>query len=303
MSPTVQVGRRSIELSNLDKVLYPADGLTKRDVIDYYEAIGEHMLPHVKARPMTLERYPDGISHGRVFTKSIPKYFPEWIDREKIRKAGGEVTHVVCNEKATLVYLANQACLTQHVGLSRTDTIDMPDQMIFDFDPSVDDFGLVRAAALRARELLSELGFHAFVKTTGSRGLHVVVPLSARDRFEDVRAFAHEIAAFMAAEDPRHLTIESRKVNRGDRLFVDFMRNAYAQTAVAPYSLRARDHAPVAMPIEWSEVDDPKLTARRYTIRDAPDVAGRRDPWKGWRRFARSIARPRERFQKLVAGD
>jgi bifunctional non-homologous end joining protein LigD len=296
-----KVGSRKIELSNLDKVLYPNDGITKRDVIDYYDAIGFRMVPEVKDRPMTLERYPDGIAHGRVFTKAIPKYFPEWIARKTIKKSGGEVTHVVCNDRATLVYLANQACLTQHIGLSRIDRIDRPDHMIFDFDPSTDDFAVVRNAALRARELLEDLGFHAFVKTTGSRGLHVMVPLARRDRFEDVRSFAYEIASFMAAEDPKRLTVEQRKVKREDRLFVDFMRNAYAQTAVAPYSLRARDGAPVAMPLEWDEVSEKKLTARRYTIRDAADVAEERDPWKGWRRYARTIKDPRERFQKLFA--
>ncbi|MFN2593546.1 MAG: DNA primase small subunit domain-containing protein, partial [Actinomycetota bacterium] len=188
--------------------------------------------------------------------------------------------------------------LTQHVGLARTDRVDCPDQLIFDFDPSTDDFGVVRSAALRAKELLSDLGFHPFVKTTGSRGLHVMAPLAKRDRFEEVRAFAFEIASFIAAEEPKRLTIEVRKAKRGDRLFVDFMRNAYAQTAVAAYSIRARDGAPVSMPLEWDEVSDRKLSARRYTIRNAPTVAAERDPWAGWRRHGRSIKAARERFEK-----
>ncbi|MFN2594541.1 MAG: ATP-dependent DNA ligase, partial [Actinomycetota bacterium] len=196
MKEARKVGNRKIEVSNLDKVLFPKDGFTKRDVIDYYDAIAPQMVPQVKDRLMTVERYADGIAYRGIFQKSIPKYFPDWVDRFKVPKEGGEVTHIVCNDRPTLVYLANQAFLTQHVGLARTDRIDRPDQLIFDFDPSTDDFGVVRDAALRARELLSDLGFHPFVKTTGSRGLHVMAPLAKRDRFEEVRAFAFEIASF-----------------------------------------------------------------------------------------------------------
>jgi bifunctional non-homologous end joining protein LigD len=250
---------------------------------------------------MTLQRYPDGIDGGMFFSKEIPKYFPDWIARARLTKAGGSVTHVVCNDAATLVYLANQACLTSHVGLNRVDALDRPDHMIFDLDPAREDVAELRDAALKVRELLDDLGLHTVVKTSGSKGLHIVVPLSGDAPFKDVRAFSRDAARLVAAQVPT-TTIEQRKDQRDDRIFVDWLRNAYAQTAVSPYSLRALPGAPVALPIDWSEVEDRDFHPRMFSMSEALRRVEREpDPWAGWRRRARSLDRPRARLDKELA--
>ena len=300
-SETVRVGRRTFEVKNLDKLMFPDDGITKSDLIDYYRAIGPHMIPHVKNRLMTLERYPDGVGGPRFYSKEIPSYFPAWIDRKKVAKEGGEVTHVVANERATLVYLANQACITPHVGLSRIDSLDRPDQLILDLDPSRDDFAAVRKAAHLARALLDELGLPSFLKTTGSRGLHIVVPLDRKTSFGDVRRFAGDVAGVLASRDPKNLTVEARKDKRKGRLFVDWLRNSYGQHAVAPYAVRARPGAPVAMPVEWDELDQRGFSAQRHSIRSATDrIDSGGDAWTGWRKKTRSLAAARRRLDEML---
>ena len=293
------MGRRVVALSKLDKVLWPGDGVTKRDLIDYYQSVAPRMLPHVRDRLMTLERFPDGITSGRFYSKDVPDYFPEWIDRRTVDKRGGTVTHVVCNRAADLVYLANQACITLHVGLSRIDTLDNPDEMIFDLDPSGDDFDTVRKTALALRSLLADLGLASFVKTSGSKGLHVVVPLDRSSSFDDVRRFAGDVASVMVAGAPDRLTLEQRKAKRAGRLFFDYLRNGYGATAVAPYSVRARPGAPAAVPLEWGEVDDDSLRPDGFGLARAAERAAAVDPWAGWRRRARSLSRARQLLDRL----
>jgi bifunctional non-homologous end joining protein LigD len=296
----MKVGRHSFEVTSLDKVMFPDDGITKGEVIDYYLGVADAMMPEVTGRLLTMERFPDGIDGQRFFQKSISDYFPEWIARETVPKKGGTVTHVVAEHKATLAYLAQQGTITMHAGMARRDALDRPDQLNFDLDPSVDDFNAVRRAALDVRDLLEEVGLFSVVKTTGSRGLHIVVPLDRSATFEEVGGFAHRFAAVMIAEYPDDLTIESRKNNRGDRIYFDFGRNAPAATAVAPYTLRARPGAPVAMPIEWSEVEDRRLSPQRYKLKDALRAVERgENPWKGWRRRARSLTEPSRRLARL----
>ncbi|HEX2051703.1 MAG TPA: non-homologous end-joining DNA ligase [Actinomycetota bacterium] len=300
MTTPLRVGRRTIEVSRRDKPLWPRDGITKGALVDYYAGVAPAMVPHLRGRLLTLERYPDGIEGGRFFSKEIPRHFPEWVDRFEVAKEGGTVTHVVCNRPDTLVYLANQACITMHAGLSRVDDVDTPDHMIYDLDPSSDDFGVVRSAARAMRALLDELGLASFVKTSGSRGLHVVVPFDRRQPFRDVRAFARDVARVAAERDPERVTVEQRKDNRRGRLFLDWMRNAYGQHAAAPYTVRARPGAPVATPLSWDELDEPDMHARRFTM---DDVLRRVDegvePWRGWRRRARGLAGARRRLDRL----
>jgi bifunctional non-homologous end joining protein LigD len=192
-------------------VLFPGHGAAKVDLIDYYDAVAPAMLPHVRDRLMTLERFPDGIDSARVFSKDIPGYFPEWIARRTVAKKGGTVTHVVCNDRATLVYLADQACVTLHVGLSRLGALDRPDHMMWDLDPPDEDARVVSWAAGVVRSLLSERGLVAFVKSTGSRGLHIVVPLDGSERFPEVRRFTRDVAGLLAARHTSRLTVEQRK--------------------------------------------------------------------------------------------
>jgi bifunctional non-homologous end joining protein LigD len=287
---TVKVGAHTIELSHPDKVLFPADGITKAELVEYYRQVGPAMLRHLRDRPLILQRYPNGIHTAGFIQQQIPEYFPDWIPRVTVPKQRGTVTHVVCNNLASLVYLASQACITVHTWLSRADKIEYPDQMIFDLDPARDDFDEVRSCALELHELLDELGLPNFVKTTGSRGAHIVVPLDRRANFDEVRAFAREVAEELVKRDPQHRTTQPRKEQRGGRLFVDIMRNAYGQTAVAPYSVRALPAAPVAAPLVWRELERGDVGPRTFTIRNIRDyVREHGDPWKGLARRARSL--------------
>ena len=298
----VKIGRRTVSLSNPDKVFWPDKGITKGDLVAYYRAIADVMIPHVKDRLLTMERYPDGMKGQRFYQKDASAYFPDWIKRKRAPKEGGRgtVDHVVCNEPATIVYLANQGCLTFHSGLHRIDKLDRPDLFVMDLDPSTEEFSVVQRAALSTRELLEGIGLKPFVKTSGSRGLHVVVPLKRTSTFGDVREFARDMATVLERRFPDELTTEHRKANRGDRLYLDVARNAYGAHAVAPYSVRARPGAPVAMPIDWSEVEDEDLRPSRYTIGDAPDViAERGDLWADMTASASSLGQARKHLAKL----
>jgi bifunctional non-homologous end joining protein LigD len=297
----IKVGRRTVELSNPGKVLYPDDGITKGDLVDYYRRVAERMLPHLRGRPVAMERYPDGIDAERIFQKDVPAHFPDWIDRAKISKEGGTLQQVVCGEAAALVYLANQACITPHVFLSRVDRLDHPDQLIFDLDPAGDDFGEARAAALWLRSLLEELGLPSFAKTTGGKGIHVTVPLDRRADFDTVRGFARDVADLLARRQPHRLTTEQRKDRRKGRLYLDAMRNSYAQTAVPPFAVRARPGATVATPLAWEQVEDRSLAPSRFTIATVLEHVERDgDPWKDLPRRRRSLGPARRRLDALV---
>lgn len=299
----VRLGSKTIEISNPDKVLFPGENITKADLVEYYRRIAETMLPHMKGRPVTMHRFPDGIKGKDFYHKEVPDYFPDWVKRVTVeRKEGDGITHVLCERTATLVYLANQACITPHVWLSRADKIDHPDRMVFDLDPPDDDFAPLRSAAKSLKNVLNELGLRPHLMTTGSRGLHVVVPLDRRANFDTVRAFARDVAGVLARKAPDELTIEQRKGQRGDRIFVDTMRNAYAQTVVAPYGVRARAGAPVATPLDWDELSNRSLHSAKYTIRTIFKRLGQRgDPWTGMGRHARSLTGPRRRLDKILS--
>ena len=303
---TVKIGRVTVELSHTGKVLFPEDDITKGDLVAYYQQAADAMLPFLRDRPVAMRRYPDGIA-GRpgIMQKNVPDYFPGWITRAEVRKQGGSLQQVICDKPATIVYLANQACIELHSFLSRLNRIDDPDQLIFDLDPpDANRFADVRSLALRLRQLLEdELGLAAFVKTTGGRGLHVQVPLNARADFDTVRGFALDVGAVLAARDPGLVTTEQRKNKRGDLVYLDVMRNAYAQLAVAPYSVRARPGAPVATPLSWDELDDSGLTPGQFTIKTVPGrISEGNDPWAGLARRGSGLTRAQERLRRLTAG-
>jgi bifunctional non-homologous end joining protein LigD len=291
-SEAVRIGGRIVDITHSDKVLFPNDGITKQELVEYYLRIAATMLPHLRGRPIVMERYPDGIHGQKIFQKNAPAYHPDWIKVVSLPKKDGVVRHVVCDDTATLVYLANQAVITPHTWLSRIDKANHPDQMIFDLDPSNGDFRVVCDAAKVLRERLMKQGLTSFVKTTGSRGLHVLVPLKRRADFDEVRAFARQIAEEFVQSDPEHLTTEVRKDKRKSRIFVDTARNAYAQTAAPAYAVRPRDGAPVAAPLQWSELDSRRLEPDLYNIRnvfDRLDKIG--DPWKDLKRHAKALPR------------
>ena len=293
-----------ITISNPDKVMFPADGITKGDLVEYYQRVAERMLPHVRGRPLHMNRFPDGIGRIAIQQKRIPDSFPQWIKRATVDlHRGGTITHALIDNAATLVYLANYNMITAHVWLSRIEAPEQPDQLIFDLDPSDEDFRLVRRTAINLRTLLEELRLVAYVKTTGSRGLHVVVPISIEPSFEEVHVFADVIAQRLAAGDPDHLTTEFIKQKREGRLFIDVNRNAYGQTVVAPYSVRARRAAPIAVPIAWADVDSDVLRPDGVTMRNVWDwLKGRDDPWEDMERVAVALPRLTESSKSNRSG-
>ncbi|GHF45063.1 non-homologous end-joining DNA ligase [Streptomyces griseosporeus] len=299
---TVRAGRRTVEVHRPDKVLFPGGAdtkeYTKGDLVDYYRSVAPFMLPHLRGRPLMLERHPDGLDGPRFMQKNTPEHYPDWITRAELPKEDGTVCHTVCDDTATLVYLADQACLTFHRWLSRTGSPTRPDRLVFDLDPADDDFTAVREAARRLGDLLDQLRLPSALMTTGSRGLHVIVPLDGRDEVDEVRDFARDVADLLVAEHPDRFTTAARKKDRGDRLYLDVQRNGYAQTAVAPYTVRARPGAPVAVPIAWEQLDDPDLGPRRWTLADAVEHA-RTDPWAAVSGRGRALGPARRRLDAL----
>jgi bifunctional non-homologous end joining protein LigD len=296
----MKVGRRDVPVSRPGKVLFPDEGITKEELADYYYRAARVMLPHVRERPLHLRRFADGVGGQIVDQKRVPRHFPDWVGRARVpRKAGGALTQALAQDAATLVYLAGQA-IEPHVWLARADRLDHPDLLVFDLDPPGDGFAAAREAAELLRQLLEELGLAPYVKTTGGRGLHVTCALDRRADFDTARAFAHDIADLLASRHPDRLTIEQRKQKRGGRVFLDTMRNAYAQTVIAPYAVRARPGAPVATPIEWEELRRRAFDPQKLTLRAVGDrLEPRRDPWAGLRRSARSLRQPRRRLDEL----
>jgi bifunctional non-homologous end joining protein LigD len=290
MSEQLRIGRRTVAISHPEKVLFAQPAVTKLDLARHYEHVGPAMLPHVRGRPLALQVFPDGIDGPGFFLKAIPRHFPEWIARATVDKKGGTVTHVVADDVATLVYLAGQNVITPHLWLSRADEPQHPDRLIFDFDPSGGTFADIRAAARDAGDRLRAAGLVPFAMVSGSRGIHVVCPLRRGPSFTEVHGFARAMAEAMVAANPRRLTLEWRKADRADRIYVDVNRIAYAQHAVAPYAVRPRPRAPVAMPVHWEELSDRALRPDRWTVRTAARrLADAGDPWHGMARRARAL--------------
>jgi bifunctional non-homologous end joining protein LigD len=298
------VGGITVPLSRTGKPLFPDDQITKGDLIEYYRSIAPRMLPYLRDRPLVMFRYPDGITGQAIVQKNASRNLPGWATTAEVPKMGGTVRQVVCDKPATLVYLANQACIEMHIFLSRLGELDYPDQLVFDLDPPDGSyFRQVCRHAVHLRGLLEdELGLAAFVKTTGGRGLHVHVPLRAADDFDVARGFTHGVADVLAARFPDELTTDQRTGGRGGRIYLDVQRNAYAQMAVAPFSVRARPGAHVATPLHWAEVEDTTLSPGQFTLRTVGDRLDRvEDPWAGLARRRRGLAGPRRRLESLTA--
>lgn len=299
-SKTINIENRKIEITHSGKELFP--GISKLDVVEYYEKIGEVMLPHCEKRPMMMHRYPDGIDGKDFYHKQVPDYFPGWIDTisVKVKKKGqADQVFVECNDIATLVYLAGQATITPHIWLSRKNNIQKPDKMIFDLDPPQGDFEAAKQGAGDLHKLLDEIGLPSYLMTTGSKGLHVVISIDTSEEFDDVRNLAKGIAEFLANENPDDYTVETLKEKRKGRLFLDYLRNSYGQTSVAPYSLRAYEKAPVATPIDWNELNDVD-DAKKYNMDNIFRRMSRKDdPWKDIYKHPKSLKHAAEKLGKL----
>ena len=251
----IKIGKYTVKVTNPDKILFPKAKLTKTDLIKYYQKVAPIMLPHIRGRPLTMNRFPSGVQGELFYQKDAPDYFPDYIALQPVkRSSGGIINYPLINNAAALVYLANYVCVL-HVWLSKEPKINYPDRMIFDLDPSPGvSFTTVKWAAKEVKTVLESLGLPVFLMTTGSRGLHVVVPLKRSYLFDEIREFAQEIARYLIEKYPSKLTLKLKKSDRGKRIFVDTLRNAWGATAVAPYAVRAKEGAPIATPLKWSEL-------------------------------------------------
>lgn len=299
-SATLQIGDRTIELTSPNKLLFPEEQISKADLVHYYRDVARFMVPHLQDRPLTLHCFPSGIAGRGYFQKAVQDHYPEWIERVTVATTGGETTYALGNDAAALTFLAGQNSVAFHTCSVRKDRLDRPDLVILDLDPSDDDFGKVRHGARLLRDLLPALGLVPFLKTTGSRGLHVVAPIVPELSCDDVSEFARKVAQYLVATDPARFTVDINKKKRGDRVFVDYLRNGQAQTIVAPYSARALPRAPVSVPIGWDELDDPELDARRWHLRNVRErLAEVGDVWRDIDRHARSLADASEVLARL----
>ena len=263
----IKVGKYNVSISHESKVLFPESKITKKQLIDYYIRIAPYMLPHIKDRPVAMQRFPEGIGNEGFYHKNVPNYFPRFIQRFPIaRSDGGIVQYIMVNTQATLAYLVNYNCITLHAWLSRVDRITHPDRIIFDLDPSGHNFDDVRIVALYLREEIMSHNLSPYVMSTGNRGLHVITPIIRTYPFDAVRAFALKIATTLQRNHKQLCTLEIHKEKREGKVFIDILRNAFGQTSVAPYAVRATPHASIACPLQWSDVEDPNLYSSRYTI-------------------------------------
>jgi len=287
-------------ITHPDKVLFPEDRITKGELASYYEMIAPSMLPHISGRPITMERYHRGIREKGFFQKDVSKGFPEWLDRIEVPKKGGTVHHPLVSDARSLLWLANQNCITPHVWTSRTPHLYQPDICVFDLDPFEDQPDALRGAALALRDLLSEMDLTSWVKTSGSKGFHIVVPLDGAAGFGDVGRFANAIATILVSRDPKHLTQEFKKADRGGRILVDTGRNAYSATFAAAYAVRARPGAPISAPCTWDEIEHGEVGPRTFTLRR---IAGRigavGDLWSQMQVSGQSLRRAIEQLPRI----
>jgi bifunctional non-homologous end joining protein LigD len=288
-------------ITHPEKVLFPDDGITKGDLAAYYETIAPVIVPHLRGRPITMERYPAGIGKKGFWQKSVEKGFPDWLERVEVPKKDGVVHHPIVTDARSLLWVTNQNTVTQHVWTSRIPNLYYPDICVFDLDPSRVDAALVRTAAIGLRDLLEELGLPSWVKTSGSKGFHLVVPLDGKSNMGEVERFANRVGRLFVSRAPDHLTQEFNKVDRKGRIYVDTGRNGYSATFAAAYTVRAKAGAPVSAPCTWDELERGTVDPDSFTLRNVPArVKKIGDVWADLLRRKRSLTRPLTRLDALL---
>lgn len=263
-----------VVVSHPEKVLFPDSGVTKGEVADYYHRVATLMLPHLIDRPLTIQRFPQGIDKPGFMQKHAGKGFPAYIERIELPKQDGTVIYPVIHDEMGLAYLANQNTVTFHIPGFRASHLDHPDRMVFDLDPSEGDVAGVRYAARATSDFLSELGVPTWLMTSGSKGFHLVTPLAPTINFDQLGRFSQATASLLAQAHSKQMTVEFLKKERKGRVFVDWMRNHFGPTAVAPYSLRPRSGATIAMPIDWDALETTEPDS--FRLREAEISI---DPW------------------------
>jgi bifunctional non-homologous end joining protein LigD len=288
-------------ITHPDKVLFPDDGVTKGELAEYYEAVASMMLPHIGGRPVTMERYPAGIDQKGFIQKDVAKGFPDWLERVEVPKKAGTSHYALVNDVRSLLWTVNQNSITPHVWASRVPDLLHPDLCVFDLDPSVDDPKTLRAAAVQVRVLLEELGLPSWLKTSGSKGFHIVVPLDGEAAFDAVYEFTGAVGAVLVKRDPDHLTQEFIKADRAGRILVDTGRNAFGATFAAAYAVRPKTGAPVSAPCTWQELESGSVEPRTFTLRTMPDrVAEVGDLWADLGAHEQSLRVPMQKVRSLL---
>jgi bifunctional non-homologous end joining protein LigD len=288
-------------ITHPEKVLFPDDGITKGELAAYYDAMAPLILPHLRGRPVTMERYPAGIGKKGFWQKDVSRGFPDWLERVEVSKKDGVVHHPIVNDRRSLLWITNQNTITQHVWTSRTPDLSHPDICVFDLDPSQDDSAAVRAAAVGLRGLLEELTLPSWIKTSGSKGFHIVIRLDGQAPIGQVARFANSVGTLFVRRAPDRLTQEFSKADRRGRIYVDTGRNGYGATFAAAYTVRAKRGAPVSAPCTWEEVERGEVNPGTFTLRNMSDrVARVGDLWADMRRRGRSLKRPSEKLRRLL---
>jgi bifunctional non-homologous end joining protein LigD len=279
-APTiVEVQGRNLSLTNLDKILYPATGFTKGQVVDYYVRIAPVLVPHLAGRPLTMKRYPGGVDQEYFFEKNAPMHRPDWVKTAPVWSEGNKRTihYLLANDLPTLVWIANLASIELHPSLSLSTDITMPTMIVFDLDPGP-PANIVQCAqvGLWVREIFDHFGLQSFPKTSGSKGLQIYVPLNTKTTYEQTKAFAHALARLLEHEHPELVVSDMKKAVRTDKVFVDWSQNDQHKTTISVYSLRAREHPTVSTPVTWEEVEQArkKKDAGRLVF-EAGDVLAR----------------------------
>jgi bifunctional non-homologous end joining protein LigD len=287
-------------ITHPEKILFPDDGISKGELAAYYEAIAPVMLPHLVRRPVTMERFPAGIGQKGFLQKDVSKGFPEWLERVEVPKKDGVVHHPIVTNTRSLLWVVNQNCITPHVWTSRAPNVYYPDLCVFDLDPSVDDQNMLRAAALAVRDQLDELGLPCWVKTSGSKGFHIAVPLDGKANMGEVAKFAHTVGTLLAKRDPDTFTQEFHKVNRGRKILIDTGRNDYSATHAAAYAVRAKPGAPVSAPCTWEELAKGKVEPRTFNLKNmAERIEDVGDLWSDMKKRRRSLKRATAKLKSM----
>lgn len=289
-------------ITHPEKVLFPDDGITKGEVAAYYELVAPAMVPLIAGRPVTMERFPSGIGEGGFMQKNVSRGFPAWLQRVEVPKKGGVVNYPLVHTERDLLWIANQNCITPHVWTSRVPELMSPDICVFDLDPSEEDLAVLRRATLQVRDLLAELGLRSVVKTSGSKGFHIVAPLDGKAGFESVVAFCHAAATLLVERDPEHLTLEFLKADRGNRIYIDVGRNTPGATVAAPYAVRPKPGAPISAPCTWEEVESGAVHPQSFVLRGMRErmaVAG--DLWADLDASGQSLEEPARRLEAMGA--
>mgnify|MGYP006283387055 CR=1 FL=1 len=288
----MKIGKYIVELSSEDKIFFPDAEIVKGDIISYYMDVYKLMQPFLQNRPVMIERFPDGIDAEGFYQKSVSDYFPNYIDPISVEKEDGNIEHISCNSKAALVYLANQGTITFHNWLSSQEALDSPKEFVIDLDPPGGDFEIAREGALIIREFLGDKSISSFVKTTGSEGLHIHIPIKTSSNYDEVREVAKELGESLAKQYPDVFTMAQRKDERKGKLFFDIHAMAYGQTSVTPYSIRPIKNAPIATPLDWSELKEKDLGPQSYHLKNIRKrLSQKKNPWKGYRKHAIAIKR------------